>query len=63
MDGQSSTGTSLKLHIPLTSMKAQYSPSASAVFQRRFICLFTVYDANFERFYFLHVKLGAGAVV
>ena len=25
--------------------------------------LYTVYDANFERFYMLHVKLGAGAVV
>jgi hypothetical protein len=25
----------------------------------RFICLFTVYDATFERFLMLHVKLGA----
>ena len=32
MDGQSSTGTGLKLQRPSTSMKAQYSPSASAVF-------------------------------
>ena len=30
MDGQSSTGTGLKLQRPSTSMKAQYSPSASA---------------------------------
>ena len=50
MDGQSSIGTSLKLQGPSTSMKAQYSPSASAVFQMRFICLSTVYDANFQRF-------------
>ena len=49
-DGQSSTGTGLKLQRPSTWMKAQYSPSASAVFQRRCICLYTVYDANFERF-------------
>ena len=32
-------------------------------FQMRYICLYTVYDANFERFYMLHVKLGAGVVV
>ena len=56
-DGQSSTGTGLKLRRPSTWMKAQYSPSASAVFQMRCICLYTVYDANFERFYMLHVKL------
>ena len=62
-DGQSSIGTGLKLQRPSTWMKAQYSPSASAVFQIRCICLYTVYDANFERFYMLHVKLGAGAVV
>ena len=37
--------------------------SSSAVFQMRCICLYTVYDANFERFYMLHVKLGAGKVV
>ena len=35
MDGQSSTCTGLKLQRPSTSMKAQYSPSASAVFQMR----------------------------
>jgi hypothetical protein len=50
MGGQSSTGTGLKLQGPSTSLKAQYSPSASAVFQMRFICLSTVYDANFQRF-------------
>ena len=50
MDGQSSTGTGLKLQRPWTWMKAQYSPSSSAVFQIRYICLCTVYDANFERF-------------
>ena len=50
MDGQSSTGTGLKLQRPSTWMKAQYSPSASAVFQMICICLCTVYDANFERF-------------
>ena len=49
MDGQSSTGTGLKLQRPSTSMKAQYSPSASAVFQMKYICLCTVYDSNFER--------------
>ena len=49
-DGQSSTGTSLKLQRPSTWMKAQYSPPASVVFQMRFICQCTVYDANFERF-------------
>ena len=49
MDGQSSTGTGLKLQRPLTSMKAQYSPSTSAVFQMRYICRCTVYDANYER--------------
>ena len=32
IDGQSSTGTGLKLQRPSTSMKAQYSPSTSAVF-------------------------------
>ena len=48
-DGQSSTGTGLKLQRPSTRMKAQYLPSASAVFQMRCICLYTVYDANFER--------------
>ena len=63
MDGQSSTGTGLKLQRPSTWMKAQYSPSASAVFQMRCICVYTVYDDNFERFYMLHVKFGAGAVV
>ena len=63
MDGQSSTGTDLKWQRPSRSMKAQYSPSASAVFQMRFICLCTVYDANFERLYMLHVKLGDGVVV
>ena len=50
MDGQSSTGTGLKLQRPSTSMKAQYSPSVSAVFQMRCTCLCTAYDANFERF-------------
>ena len=50
MDGESSTGTSLKLQRPSTWMKAQYSPSASAVFHMRCISLCTVYDANFERF-------------
>ena len=49
MDGQSSTGTGLKLQRPSTSMKAQYLPSASAVFQMRYISLCTIYDANFER--------------
>ena len=62
-DGQSSTGTGLKLQRPSTWMKAQYSPSASAVFQMRCICLYTVYDANFERLYKLHVELAGGAVV
>ena len=50
MDGQSSTGTSLKLQRPSTWMKAQYSPSASVVFQMRCICLCTIYDSNFKRF-------------
>ena len=59
VDGESSTGTGLKLQRPSTSMKAQYSPSASAVSKMRFICLFTVYDATFQRFSMLHVKLGA----
>ena len=63
MDGQSSTGTGLKLQRPSTSVKAQYLPSASAVFPMRCICLCTVYDANFERFYMLLVELAAGAVV
>ena len=49
-NGQSSTGTGLKLQRPSTWMKAQYSPSASAVFQMRCISLCTVYDANFKRF-------------
>ena len=50
MDSQSSIGTGLKLQRPSTSMKAQYPPSASAVFPIRCICLCTVYDANFEWF-------------
>ena len=62
-DGQSSTSTSLKLQRPSTWMKAQYSPSTSAVFQMSCICLYTIYDANFERFYMLHVDLAVGAVV
>ena len=37
MDGQSSTCTGLKLQRPSTSMKAQYPPTASAVFQMRCI--------------------------
>ena len=49
-DDQSSTGTGLKLQRPSTWMKAQYSPSTSAVFQMRCVSLCTVYDANFERF-------------
>ena len=49
MDGQSSRGTGLKLQRPSTSMKDQYSPSASTVFQITYIYLCTVYDANFER--------------
>ena len=40
-------------------MKAQYLPSASAVSQMRFICLFTMYDATFQRFLMPRVKLGA----
>ena len=63
MDGESSTGTGLKLQRPSTLMKAQYTPSASAVFQMICIYLCIVYDANFERFEMLHVKLGVGAVV
>ena len=59
MDGQLSIGTGLKLQGHSTSLKAQYLPSASAVSQMRFICLFTVYDATFQRFLMLHVKLGA----
>ena len=47
MGGQSSTGTGLKLQGHSTSLKAQYSPSDSAVFQMRFISLYTVYDATF----------------
>src|SRR3989337_746450 len=50
LGGQLSTATGLKLQGHSTSLKAQYSPSASAVFQMRFICLFTVYDATFQRF-------------
>ena len=50
MDGQSSTGAGLKLQRPSTPMKAQYSPSASAVFPMRCSCLCTVYDANFDLF-------------
>ena len=42
MDGQSSTGTGLKLQRPSTWMKAQYLPSTSAVFQMRCISLCTV---------------------
>ena len=59
MDGQSSTGTGLKLQGHSTSLKAQYLPSASAVSQMTVICLFTMYDATFLRFLMLHVKLGA----
>jgi hypothetical protein len=47
MDGQSSIGTGLKLQGLSTSLKAQYSSSASVVFQMKFICLSTVYDTNF----------------
>ena len=36
MDGQSSIGTGIKLQRPSTSIKAQYSPSASVVFQMRY---------------------------
>ena len=50
MDSQSSTSTGLKLQRPSTWMKAQYSPSTSAIFQMICISLCIVYDANFERF-------------
>ena len=59
LGGQLSIATGLKLQGHSTSLKAQYLPSASAVSQMRFICLFTVYDATFWRFLMLHVKLGA----
>ena len=59
LGGQLSIATGLKLQGHSTSLKAQYLPSASAVSQMRFICLFTVYDATFQRFLMLHVKLGA----
>ena len=55
---QLSIAIGLKLQGHSTSLKAQYLPSASAVSQMRFICLFTVYDATFQRFLMLHVKLG-----
>ena len=50
LGGQSSTADGLKLQGHSTSLKAQYSPSDSAVFQMRFISLYTVYDATFQRF-------------
>ena len=59
MGGQLSIATGLKLQGHSTSLKAQYLPSASTVSQMRFICLFTMYDATFQRFLMLHVKLGA----
>src|SRR3954471_1808755 len=59
LGGQLSIATGLKLRGHSTSLKAQYLPSASAVSQMRFICLFTMYDATFQRFLTLHVKLGA----
>ena len=59
LGGQLSIANGLKLQGHSTSLKAQYLPSASAVSQMRFICLFTVYDATFQRFLMLHVKLGA----
>ena len=58
LGGQLSIATGLKLQGHSTSLKAQYLPSASAVSQMRFICLFTMYDATFQRFFMLHVKLG-----
>ena len=59
LGGKLSIATGLKLQGHSTSLKAQCLPSASAVSQMRFICLFTVYDATFQRFFMLHVKLGA----
>ena len=59
LGGQLSIATGLKLQGHSTSLKAQYLPSTSAVSQMRFICLFTLYDATFQRFFMLHVKLGA----
>ena len=59
LGGQLSIATGLKLQGHSTSLKAQYLPSASVVSQMRVICLFTVYDATFQRFLMLHVKLGA----
>jgi hypothetical protein len=50
LGGQSSAATGVKLQGHSTSLKAQYSPSDSAVFQMRFISLYTVYDATFQRF-------------
>ena len=58
LGGQLSTAIGLMLQGHSTSLKAQYSPSTSTVFHMRFICLFTVYDATFQRFQMLHVKLG-----
>ena len=60
LGGQLSIATGLKLQGHSTSLKAQYLPSVSVVSQMRFICLFTMYDATFQRFLMLHVKLGAG---
>ena len=37
-DGQSSTGTGLKLQRPSTWMKAQYSPSASLIWKWNILC-------------------------
>ena len=59
LGGQLSIATGLNLQGHSTSLKAQYLPSASTVSQLRFIYLFTVYDATFQRFLMLHVKLGA----
>ena len=59
LGGQLSIAIGLKLQGHSTSLKAQYLPSASAVSQMRFTCLFTMCDATFQRFLVMHVKLGA----
>ena len=46
---QLSVATGLKLQGHSTSLKAQYSPSTSAVFQMRFICLLIVCDVTFPK--------------
>ena len=55
------------IHMHWPKVAKTFNMNEGSIFAFRFSSfpdeMHIVYDANFERFYMLHVKLGAGAVV